>query len=83
MEDVVGEGSLACSSPWGHKESDTTGRLSDNSGGIYAFICVYVRQRKRDGQISRQRRRKGKGERKIQKGICTVIWIARKLVLLF
>ena len=23
-----GQGSLACCSPWGHKESDTTGRLN-------------------------------------------------------
>ena len=23
-----GQGSLACFSPWGHKESDTTGRLN-------------------------------------------------------
>ena len=27
--DGEGEGSLACCSPWGHKESDTTGRLNN------------------------------------------------------
>ena len=26
-----GQGSLACCSPWGHKESDTTERLNNNS----------------------------------------------------
>ena len=28
-----GQGSLACCSPWGHKESDTTERLNSNSTG--------------------------------------------------
>ena len=27
-----GQGSLACCSPWGHKESDTTERLNNNNG---------------------------------------------------
>ena len=30
LEDGVGQGSLACCSPWGHKESDTTERLNNN-----------------------------------------------------
>jgi len=25
-----GQGGLACCSPWGHRESDTTGRLNNN-----------------------------------------------------
>ena len=29
--DSEGQGSLACCSPWGHKESDTTERLNNNS----------------------------------------------------
>ena len=28
--DGEGQGSLACRSPWGHKESDTTERLNNN-----------------------------------------------------
>ena len=28
LGDGGGQGSLACSSPWGHKESDTTERLN-------------------------------------------------------
>ena len=28
--DGEGQGSLACCSPWGHKESDTTERLNSN-----------------------------------------------------
>ena len=28
--DGEGQGSLACCSPWGHKESDTTDRLNKN-----------------------------------------------------
>ena len=31
--DSEGQGSLACCSPWGRKESDTTSRLNDNSEG--------------------------------------------------
>ena len=29
-----GQGSLACCNSWGHKESDTTERLNNNSEGI-------------------------------------------------
>ena len=29
--DGEGQGSLACCSPWGHKESDTTERLNSNN----------------------------------------------------
>ena len=29
--DGEGQGSLACCSPWGHKESDTTDSLNNNS----------------------------------------------------
>ena len=29
--DGEGQGRLACGSPWGHKESDTTGRLKNNN----------------------------------------------------
>ena len=33
---VGGQGSLACCSPWGHKESDTTEQLNNNNQeGIY------------------------------------------------
>ena len=30
LGDSVGHGNLACCSPWGHKESDTTERLNNN-----------------------------------------------------
>ena len=30
-----GQGSLACYSPWGHKESDMTERLCNNSSFLY------------------------------------------------
>ena len=33
-----GWGSLVCCSPWGHKESDTTGRLNNK---IYTSIFVF------------------------------------------
>ena len=29
--DGEGQGSLACNSPWGHKESDTTEQLNNNN----------------------------------------------------
>ena len=31
LEDSEGQGSLACYSPWGCKESDMTGRLNNNN----------------------------------------------------
>ena len=31
LGDGEGQGSLACYSPWGHKQSDTTCRLNNNS----------------------------------------------------
>ena len=33
--DDEGQRSLACCSPWGHKESDMTELLNDNNKGIY------------------------------------------------
>ena len=30
LEDCEGQGSLACCSPWGHKESDMTERHNNN-----------------------------------------------------
>ena len=51
--DGEGQGSLACCSPWGHKESDTTERLNDKEepkkktrggrnvrGGLFLFLCT-------------------------------------------
>ena len=42
--DSEGQGSLACCSPWGHKESDTTQRLNNNKTSLsilrkYPSIC--------------------------------------------
>ena len=39
--DREGQGSLACCSPWGHKESDTTDRLN-NSNIIYYLLTYYM-----------------------------------------
>ena len=39
--DGEGQGSLACCSPWGHKESDTTDRLN-NSNIIYYLLTYYM-----------------------------------------
>ena len=33
-EDVEGQGSLECCSPWGRKELDITGQLNNNSNKI-------------------------------------------------
>ena len=30
---------LACCSPWGSKESDTTGRLNNNHLTLYTLFC--------------------------------------------
>ena len=35
------QGSLACFSPWGHKESDTTEQLNDNSNKKFTKIFIY------------------------------------------
>ena len=32
--DIKGQGSLACCSPWGHKELDTTEGLNNNSNKL-------------------------------------------------
>ena len=43
FEQVPGDGdgqkSLACCSPWGHKESDKTEQLNNNSN-VYTVLCV-------------------------------------------
>ena len=38
--DGEGQGSLACSSPWGHKESDTTEQLNniDNTSSLWTLV---------------------------------------------
>ena len=42
LGDGEGQGSLACCGPWGHKESDATGRLNNN---ISSKIRVFVVER--------------------------------------
>ena len=37
LGDGEGQGSLACYSPWGNKESDMTERLNNNNIYIYRF----------------------------------------------
>ena len=34
----IGEGGLACCHPWGHKESDMTGRLNKNNSKTLVYI---------------------------------------------
>ena len=34
LRDCEGQGSLACCSPWGHKESDMTERLNNNISSL-------------------------------------------------
>jgi len=38
QEDSEGQGRLACCSPWGHKESDTTERLNNSTTTIGTLI---------------------------------------------
>ena len=44
LGDGEGQGSLACYSPWGRKESDTTEQLNDKDSSIYisdlAVFCL-------------------------------------------
>ena len=37
-----GQGSLACCSPWGHKESDMNERLNLTETDLYVAICYKV-----------------------------------------
>ena len=41
------QGSLACCSPWGHKESDTTEQLNDNKQNriLYKFFKFLVEKK--------------------------------------
>ena len=36
-EDCEGQGSLACCSPWGHKESDMTEQLNNNKAKLELY----------------------------------------------
>ena len=38
--DCEGQGGLACCSPWGHKESDTTGRLNTTTTFKEGKTCL-------------------------------------------
>ena len=38
LGDGEGQGSLVCCSPWGHKESDTTEQLNNNSMSIESMM---------------------------------------------
>ena len=42
--DTEGQGSLACYSPWGRKESDTTERLNNNNAeaGVVNVFFKYI-----------------------------------------
>ena len=37
-----GQGGLVCCSPWGHKESDMTGQLSNNNNNKVAKSISYL-----------------------------------------
>ena len=41
--DNDGQGGLACCSPWGRKESDTTERLNSNTNTTHSTVCWTVR----------------------------------------
>ena len=41
--DGEGHGSLACYSPWGHKESDTTEGLNNNYPQTSSFVSLDVK----------------------------------------
>ena len=45
LGDGDGQGSLACCSPWGRKESDTTERLDDNKEETESAACSSTMQK--------------------------------------
>ena len=54
LGDGEGQGSLACCSPWGHKESDTTERLNNNPERSERWrrqdLCEEKKIRSREGK---------------------------------
>ena len=48
LGDSEGQGSLACCSPWGHKESDVTEQLNNKYAipilciALYAYVSSYI-----------------------------------------
>ena len=45
LGDGDGQGSLACCSPWGHKELDTTWRLNNNKIAYHKCIGLQIDHR--------------------------------------
>ena len=41
LGDGEGQGGLACCSPWGHKELDSTGQLADNNS-CFTMLCYFL-----------------------------------------
>ena len=41
LGDGEGQGSLACCSPWGHRQSDTTERLNNKGGSVSSSDGLY------------------------------------------
>jgi len=64
--DSEGQGSLACCSPWGHKESDTTERLNNNT----SF--------KAEDQPSASSWTVGVGVLCVRMGVCLCLWQGRR-----
>ena len=50
--DGKGQGSLACCSPWGHRESDTTEHLNNSVNYIYHAIHYITRTYVTAGSLS-------------------------------
>ena len=42
-----GQGSLACCSPWGHKESEKTERLTEHLGSPQDPMCLVAKKKKK------------------------------------
>ena len=40
LGDSEGQGSLACCSPWGHKELDTAWQLNNNISEIFKVVLI-------------------------------------------
>ena len=40
LQEIEGQGSLVCCSPWGHKELDTTEQLNNHNTGLAHSRCL-------------------------------------------
>ena len=67
LGDGEGQGSLACCSPWDHKQLDTTERLNNNNNIVQEAVTKVIPKKKKCKKVSGCLRRLYKEPRKEEK----------------